>query len=88
MVIDFGVKSQFWHCKITFEASVQHVQNCSSTQLIEVTSCIEKLDCTIQAEDLSHFSCHQMLTMDKNWQSYTSPMKLIRKLMVMSIHSS
>jgi hypothetical protein len=31
---------------------------------------VERLDATIEAEDLSYFSSYQTLTTDKNWQSY------------------
>jgi hypothetical protein len=51
------------HC---FEASVQKAQNGPSTQLIEATSCVERLNVTIQAKELSYLSSHQTLTEDKN----------------------
>jgi hypothetical protein len=79
MIIDFGSKSwvvALWNrC---FEASVQKAQNGLSTQLIEATSCVERSNATIQAKELSYLSSHQMLTADKNWQSYQSPMKLVK----------
>jgi hypothetical protein len=71
MVIDFGSKNwvvALWNrC---FEASVQKAKNGPSTQLIKATSCVERLNATIQAKELSYLSSHQMLTMDKNWWSY------------------
>jgi hypothetical protein len=39
--------------KLLFEASVQKAQNGPSTQLIEATSCVEKLNATIKAEEHS-----------------------------------
>jgi hypothetical protein len=48
-------KKQLWHCET------------ASTQLIEATSCVEKSNVTIEAEELSYLSSHQTLTMDKNW---------------------
>jgi hypothetical protein len=36
--------------KSIFEASVQKAQNEPSTQLIEATSCVERLNATIKAE--------------------------------------
>jgi hypothetical protein len=50
----------FWRKKLSCgvvkslpEASVQKAQNGPSTQLIEVTSCVERLNATIKAEELS-----------------------------------
>jgi hypothetical protein len=70
-----------------FEGSVQKAQNGPSTQLIKSTSCLEKLNATIQAEKLSYLSSHHTLTADKNWQSYQSPMKLVKKLTRTSVNS-
>ncbi len=53
MVIDFGVKK--WSCgvvKLLSEASVQNAQNGPSTQLIEATSCVDRLNATMKVEDL------------------------------------
>jgi len=59
MVIDFGVKNwvvALWNrC---FEASVQKAQNGPSTQHIEATSCVERSNTMVQAEELSYLSCH------------------------------
>jgi hypothetical protein len=49
-----------------FEASVQKTRNRPSTQLIGAMSCIEMLNVTIKAEDLSYLSSYQMVTKDKN----------------------
>ena len=52
MVIDFGVKNRvvaLW--KSLFEARVKKARNRPSTQLIEATSCIEKSNATIKAEE-------------------------------------
>ena len=68
MVIDFGVKTQvvaLW--KLLFKASVQKAQNGPSTQLIEATSCIERSNAMINAEELCNFSSYQTLITDKNW---------------------
>jgi hypothetical protein len=54
MVIDFGVHNRvvaLW--KSLFEASVQKARNGLSTQLIEATSCEERWNATIKAEELS-----------------------------------
>jgi hypothetical protein len=42
--------------KLLFEASIQKAQNRPATQLIKATSCVERSDATIGAEDLSYFS--------------------------------
>ncbi len=67
MVINFGSKNwvvALWNrC---FEASVQKAQNGPSTQLNKATSCIERLNATVQAKELSYISSHQTLTMNKN----------------------
>jgi hypothetical protein len=64
----------FWHknssfgiVKLLSKASIQKAQNKPSNQIIEVTSCVNRLDATIGAEDLSYFSSYQSLTVDKNW---------------------
>ena len=52
MVIDFGVKNQvvaLW--KSLFEASIKMARNGPSTQLIEATSCVERSNATIKAEE-------------------------------------
>jgi hypothetical protein len=71
MVIDFGSKNwvvALWNrC---FEASVQKARKGPSTQLIEATSCVERLNATIQAEELSYLSSHQTLIEDKNSRRY------------------
>jgi hypothetical protein len=52
MVIDFGVKNRvvaLW--KSHFKASIQKTQNGPSTQLIKATSCVERSNATIKAEE-------------------------------------
>ncbi len=44
------------------KASVQKAQNGPSIQLIKATSCIERSNVMIGAEDLSYFFCYQTLT--------------------------
>jgi hypothetical protein len=54
MVIDFGVKNRvvaLW--KSLSEASIQKARNGPSTQFIESTSCIERSNATMKAEELS-----------------------------------
>ncbi len=54
MVVDFCLKKRvvaLW--KSLFEASVQKARNEPSTQLIEVTSCVERSNATIKAEEHS-----------------------------------
>jgi hypothetical protein len=54
MIIDFSVKNRvvaLW--KSLSEASVQKAQNGPSTQLIKATSCVERSNTTIEAEELS-----------------------------------
>jgi hypothetical protein len=53
--------------KSLFEASAKKARNGPSTQLIEATSCVERWNTTIKAEELHNFSSYQMLIMDKNW---------------------
>ncbi len=65
MVINVGVKKwvvAFWNRCV--EASIQKAHNWPSTQLTEATSCVEKLNVTIKAKDLSYISSYQMLTVD------------------------
>jgi hypothetical protein len=54
MVIDFGIKNlivALW--KLLSEASVKKAPNGPSTQLIEATSCVESLNTTMKAKELS-----------------------------------
>jgi hypothetical protein len=54
MVIDFGIKNRvvaLW--KSLSEARVQNARNGPSTQLIKATSCVEKSNTTMKAEELS-----------------------------------
>jgi hypothetical protein len=54
MVIELGVKNRvvaLW--KSLSEASVQKARNGPSTQLIKATSCIERSNIMMKAEDLS-----------------------------------
>jgi hypothetical protein len=51
---------RFWHKKLScgvvkslFEASAKKAQNGPSTQLIEATSCVERLNATIKAKELT-----------------------------------
>ncbi len=71
MVINFGIKNwvvALWNrCS---KASVKKAQNKPSTQLIKVTSCLERSNTTIKAKELSYFFSYQMLKMDKIWWSY------------------
>ena len=80
MVIDFGIKNRvvaLW--KSLFEASVLKAGNGPSThQLIEATSCVERWNATIKADELAYFSSYQTLRMDKNHRSYQSPKKLVK----------
>ena len=65
MVIEFGIKN----CgvvKLLSKASVQKAQNRLSTQLIKGTSCVDRLNTTMKAEELSKLSSYQMLITDKN----------------------
>jgi hypothetical protein len=41
----------------------------------------------MEAEELSQLFSYQTLTMDKYGRSYQSPKKIVKKLMLMSIHS-
>ena len=50
MVIDFGVKNLV---DMPLEASIQKARNGPSTQLIEATSCVERSNATMKAEELS-----------------------------------
>ncbi len=55
-----------WCYEVVSKAIIQKEQNRPSTQLIKATSCIERSNTTIEAEDLSYYSSYQTLTMDKN----------------------
>ncbi len=69
MVIDFSIKNQVVACEIAlFEASIQKAQNepSTSTQLIKATSCVERSNVTIKAEELRYLSSYQTLTADTN----------------------
>jgi hypothetical protein len=72
-------KIELWHCETT--------QNGPSTQPIEATSCIERSDAMIQAEELSYLSSHQTLTADKNLSRYHERTKHDRILTVMIVNS-
>ena len=72
--------------KSLFEASVQKAQNGPSTQLIETTSCVERWNTTIKAEELTQLSSYQMLRTDKNRRSYQLSKKLVKKWGLMSTH--
>jgi hypothetical protein len=61
----FWKKHQFlalWNC--FSQASIQKEQNGPSTQLIKPTSCIERLNAKIGAEELSNFLSSQTLKVD------------------------
>jgi len=53
MVIDFGVKNRVVALgkSLCFEASVQKARNGPSTHVIEATSCVERSNATIKAEE-------------------------------------
>jgi len=56
MVINFGIKNQVGVVALWIslsEASVQKSRNGPSNQLIETTSCIERSNATMKAEELS-----------------------------------
>jgi hypothetical protein len=54
MVIDFWPKkSSFGVVKSLSEASVQKALHRPSTQLIDATTCVERMNATIRAEELS-----------------------------------
>ena len=73
--------------KSLFEAIVQKARKGTSTQLIEGTSCVERWNAAIKAEELRNFSSYQTIITDKNWCSYQTAMKLIKKLALMSASS-
>jgi hypothetical protein len=50
MVFDFCVKNELWCCEIAFQSLHKKAQNGPSTQLIGVTSCIERSKTTIKAK--------------------------------------
>jgi hypothetical protein len=57
VVINIGIKKlSCGKVKLLSKAMIKKVQNGLSSQIIEVTSCIKKLDATIEAEDLRYFS--------------------------------
>ena len=52
--------------KLLSEASVQKAQNKPSTQLLKATSCVERSNATIGAEEFRYISSYQTLTTDTN----------------------
>ena len=48
------------------KASVQKSRKGPSTQLIEATSCVERLNATIKAKEHRYLSSYQTLTTDTN----------------------
>jgi len=73
--------------KPLFEASIQKARKEPSTQLIKATSCVERSNTTIQAEELSYLSSHQTLIADKNLRRYHAHTKLVKTLAVMTANS-
>ena len=73
--------------KSLFKASDHKAQNGPSNQLIEATSCIETSNATIKAKELCFFSSYLKLLADKVVEVDQAAVKLIKKLMVMTIHS-
>ena len=67
--------------------SIQKAHKGSSTQLIEATSCIKRSNVTIKAKGLSFLSSYQTLTVDKKCWRNLSPMKLVKKWVVLTAHS-
>ncbi len=70
MVIDFGILNRvvvLW--KSLFKASVQKARNGPSTHVIEATSCVERSNIVIKAEEHSSLSSYQTLTTAKNRRS-------------------
>ncbi len=62
MVIGFGIKkSSCGVVKLLFKASVQKARNGPSTQLIEVTSCVERSNAIIKAEEHSELSSYHKI---------------------------
>jgi len=70
-------KSSCGVVKSLFEASVQKARNGPSTQFIEATSCVERSNATIKAEELA--TSYQTIITDKNHRSYQSSKKLVKK---------
>jgi hypothetical protein len=67
MAINFSENNQvvaLW--KSLSEASVKKAQNGPSTQLIKATSCVERSNATMKAEELTYLSSYQTLPTDKN----------------------
>jgi hypothetical protein len=66
MVFDFDVKNRFVALlKSLFEASIQKAQNGPSTHIIKATSCVERSNATIKAEEHRKLSSYPTLTTDK-----------------------
>jgi len=55
----WGKKLSCGVVKLLFEASAKKARNRPSTQLIKATSCVERWNATIKAEELRYFSSHQ-----------------------------
>ncbi len=64
-------KSSCGVVKLLFEASVQKARNGPSTQLIKATSCVERSNAKIKAEEHSKLSSYHTLTADKSsWRNH------------------
>jgi hypothetical protein len=51
-------KIELWCCETAvLKLAFKRHKKGPSTQLIEATSCVERLNATIQAEELSHEAC-------------------------------
>ncbi len=61
-----GKKLSFGVVKSLSKANVQKAQTKPSTWLIKVTSCVDRSNAAMKAEELSYLSSYQMLTADKN----------------------
>ena len=74
-------KIELWHCETAvLKLAFKRHEKGPSTQLIEATSCVERSNATIQAEELSYLSSHQTLIADKNLQRYHARTKPFKKI--------
>ena len=81
-------KIELWRCETAvLKLDFQKARKGPSTQLIEATSCVERLNAMIQAKELSYLSSHQTLIADKNSRRYHARTKLVKILTVMTVNS-
>ena len=61
-------KIELWHCETAvLKLALKRHKTDPLLSSSKATSCVERSNATIQAEELSYLSSRQTLTTDKNW---------------------